>query len=209
MGPSKPFACAVCKTQSCFRGDLERQPVTCPNRQQPELAHDPAPYLAEPLRTEMRIADELPFDELCQKRSRVEELVAFAKEHGMRRLGIAYCVTLTEEAQALGRTLAASGLEAELVCCRVGALDRAEVDLPKKNPEKYSSSCNPVAQAKLLDARDVQLIVAMGLCLGHDLILQKEARAPVTTLVVKDRVHANDPLAALRSAPRHQGTQHE
>jgi uncharacterized metal-binding protein len=30
-------------------------------------------------------------------------------------------------------------------------------------------------------------VAQVGLCVGHDLILQEECQAPVTTLVVKDR----------------------
>ena len=44
----------------------------------------------------------------------------------------------------------------------------------------------------------VQLIVQLGLCLGHDLILQEAARVPVTTLVVKDRALDHHPIEALR-----------
>jgi uncharacterized metal-binding protein len=55
-----------------------------------------------------------------------------------------------------------------------------------------------VAQARLLDEARVELVAAVGLCLGHDLVLQQESVAPVTTLVVKDRVHDHHPIAALR-----------
>lgn len=55
-----------------------------------------------------------------------------------------------------------------------------------------------MAQARLLNERRVNLVVQMGLCLGHDLILQEECDAPVTTLVVKDRVFDHHPLRALR-----------
>ena len=35
-------------------------------------------------------------------------------------------------------------------------------------------------------------------CLGHDLVLQQECHAPVTTLVVKDRALDHHTVAALR-----------
>lgn len=81
---------------------------------------------------------------------------------------------------------------------RVGAVDYDEIGLTKAHPERFASICNPVAQAKLLNEAGVQLIVQLGLCLGHDLILQEEACVPVTTLVVKDRALDHHPIEALR-----------
>jgi uncharacterized metal-binding protein len=117
----------------------------------------------------------------------------------MRRLGVAFCVSMLEEAKALGRRLREEGLEAELVCCRVGAVDMAEVGLAKRHPERFAASCNPLAQARLLDAARVDLVAQMGLCLGHDLVLQDACSAPVTTLVVKDRALDHHPIRALRA----------
>ena len=57
--------------------------------------------------------------------------------------------------------------------------------------------CNPIGQAKVLADAGTELNVAMGLCLGHDLLFAKHSAAPVTTLVVKDRVHGHNPIAAL------------
>jgi len=149
----------------------------------------------------MRIADETPFTPERQARSRVEELVHYARRRGMKRIGVAFCVSLIREAQEVGRLLEAEGLEAELVCCRVGAVDYSEIGLPKAHPERFAAICNPVAQARLLNRARVDLVAQVGLCLGHDLVLQEECQAPVTTLVVKDRVHDHQPVRALREPP--------
>jgi len=147
----------------------------------------------------MAAADQLPFDQDRRLRNRVEELVAFAKARTVTRVGVAFCVSLIREAQRLGEILAGEGLEAELVCCRVGAIDLTEVGLPKANPAKLVASCNPVGQARLLNEAGVGLVAQLGLCLGHDLILQEECMAPVTTLIVKDRALDHHPIAALRN----------
>ncbi len=42
---------------------------------------------------------------------------------------------------------------------------------------------------------DMNIIV--GLCIGHDMIFAKHAEAPVTTLVVKDRVTGHNPASVL------------
>jgi len=97
-----------------------------------------------------------------------------------------------------GEILAEQGLVPELVCCRVGAIDYGEVNMPKANPGKFAAVCNPVAQARLLNEAGVGLVAQLGLSLGHDLILQEECEAPVTTLVVKDRTLDHHPVQALR-----------
>jgi uncharacterized metal-binding protein len=194
-------ACATCHTAASFRGECARMPEGCPTLARPTLTKDMASY-REPERAQiMRVADAAPFTPQREKRSRVEELIFFAQQRGLTRVGVAFCVSMTKEAQALARVLETAGLHAELACCRVGAVDVSELGLEKAHPERFASTCNPVAQARLLDEQRVELIVQLGLCLGHDLILQEEAKAPVTTLVVKDRVFDHDPITALRAAP--------
>jgi uncharacterized metal-binding protein len=196
-----PYACATCTKTSCFRGDLEGMPKTCPTRTDADVATDASPYRDEARAAVMHAADATPFSEDGSKRNRVEELVHFAQARGMRRVGIAFCVTLIKESQELARQLETAGLESELVCCRVGAIDYAEIGLPKAHPDRFAAICNPVAQARLLNRRRVDLVAQVGLCIGHDLILQQHCDAPVTTLVVKDRVFDHHPIMALRRRP--------
>ncbi|MHA1741489.1 MAG: DUF1847 domain-containing protein, partial [Candidatus Thorarchaeota archaeon] len=40
----------------------------------------------------------------------------------------------------------------------------------------------------------------VGLCIGHDMLFNKYSEAPVTTLIVKDRVLGHNPVAGLYSA---------
>lgn len=196
--PSYTSACATCTTAASFRGDCSRMPDACPSLARPEITKDASPYLEPDTAHLMRVADAAPFTPERQKRNRVEELVFFAQERGLQRLGVAYCVSMTKEAQELARRLEREGLHAELACCRIGAVDYDEINLPKAHPDRFAAICNPVAQAKLLDDANVDLIVQMGLCMGHDLLLQQTARAPVTTLVVKDRALDHHPISALR-----------
>lgn len=194
----KPYACSTCTTFSCLRGDFDRMPATCPTRTQPGIARDASAYGEPGIHADMVIADGVPYAPDGKTRNRVEELVAYAKSQGWSRIGIASCVSLTKESQRLARILRENGLEAELVCCRVGAIDYGEIGLGKAHPERFAAICNPVAQARLLNARKVDLVAQVGLCIGHDLILQHECEAPVTTLVVKDRALDHHPVRALR-----------
>jgi uncharacterized metal-binding protein len=192
------FGCLTCSTAASVKCDWARMPEACPTRTRVEVAHDTAPYLEPERHALMVAADATPFTEDRQLRSRVEELVAFAKARGVAKVGVAFCVSLIREAQRLGEILADQGLVPELVCCRVGAIDYGEVDLPKANPGKFAAVCNPVAQARLLNEAGVGLVAQVGLCIGHDLILQEACAAPVTTLVVKDRTLDHHPVQALR-----------
>jgi len=198
----QPFGCIHCATAASFKGNTARMPKTCPTRTHAEVAGDAAPYLSPERRALMRAADATPFTDEGRLRTRVEELVAFAQGRGVHRIGVAFCVSLIREAQELGRTLMAEGLDAALVCCRVGAIDYDQIGLPKAHPDKFAAICNPVAQAKLLNAAKVELVVQVGLCIGHDIVLQEECDAPVTTVVVKDRVLDHHPVSALRGASR-------
>jgi uncharacterized metal-binding protein len=193
-----PYACATCARTSCFRGELDRMPKTCPTRTHHATATDVEPYLDGERAQVMQAANQTPISEDGTKRNRVEELIEFARLQGMQRIGIAYCVTLVKEAQELARRLRSAGIESELVCCRVGAIDYDRIGLPKAHPERFAAICNPVAQARLLNQANVDLVAQVGLCIGHDLILQQECTAPVTTLVVKDRALDHHPVLALR-----------
>ena len=173
-------------------------PEGCPTLSRPGVTRDAAPYLQGELHALMVAADGTPRGADGALRSRVEELVEFARARGMKRVGVAFCVSLLREAQRLGEILRGAGLEASLTCCRVGALDYAEIGLPKAHPERFAAICNPVAQGKLLNEAGVELVVQVGLCIGHDLVLQEVCDAPVTTLVVKDRVFDHQPVLALR-----------
>jgi uncharacterized metal-binding protein len=39
--------------------------------------------------------------------------------------------------------------------------------------------------------------IIVGLCVGHDMLFSKHSSAPVTTLVVKDRVTGHNPVSVL------------
>ena len=124
--------------------------------------------------------------------SRAEEIRHFALRAGYRRIGIAHCVAVRAEAEAFEKMLG-DDFEVTRVGCKVHGIDTAEL-----LEGGSGTSCNPVGQAKVLADAGTELNVAMGLCLGHDLLFAKHSQAPVTTLIVKDRVHAHNPIAALR-----------
>jgi uncharacterized metal-binding protein len=134
------------------------------------------------------------------KLTRVEEIIAFAKRIGAKKIGIATCVGLMEEAKTFAKILKAKGLESYSVICKVGSIDKTEVGIPEELKVQqgcHESLCNPVMQAKLLNKQKTDLNVIVGLCVGHDSLFIKYSKAPVTTLITKDRVLGHNPAAAL------------
>jgi uncharacterized metal-binding protein len=132
--------------------------------------------------------------------TRVEETMDFARRMGWHRLGIAHCVGLTVEAKAARDIFVAGGFEVFTVCCKLGSVDKEAVgvkDEEKLHPGQYESMCNPLAQAALLAQAGTEFNVVMGLCVGHDSLFFMHSKAPVTVLVVKDRVLGHNPVAAL------------
>jgi uncharacterized metal-binding protein len=134
------------------------------------------------------------------KLTRVEEIVAFARRIGARRIGIATCIGLVEEARLFTRVLEAKGFEWHSVLCKVGSVDKSAIGIPdalKIQPGHHEAACNPILQAKLLNAQKTDLNVIIGLCVGHDALFTKHSKALVTTLITKDRVLGHNPAAAL------------
>ncbi len=133
--------------------------------------------------------------------TRVEDTVAFAKLMGYEKIGIATCIGMLDETQRLADILSAQGFLNPLsVCCKTGSIDKLELGLredQKVRPNTFEPACNPVAQAELLNRAGTDLNIIVGLCVGHDIIFTKYSKAPVTTLVTKDRVTGHNPVSVL------------
>jgi uncharacterized metal-binding protein len=127
-----------------------------------------------------------------RKLCRLAELVYYCIEMKLRRIGIAFCEDLREPAAILAGVLNRSFATVP-VSCKVGG------GVGEGSPAITPISCNPVAQAALLNRADTELNVAVGLCMGADCVFAKESDAPVTTLFVKDRSLANNPIGAVYS----------
>jgi uncharacterized metal-binding protein len=107
---------------------------------------------------------------------------------------------LIQEARTFVKVLRAKGLEAFTVVCKIGSVDKTKIGVSEEvkiEKGSYEAMCNPILQAKVLNAQNTELNVLVGLCVGHDSLFIKYSEAPVTTLVTKDRVLAHNPVAAL------------
>ncbi|WP_371379677.1 DUF1847 domain-containing protein [Sporomusa aerivorans] len=137
------------------------------------------------------------------KMTRVEEIIEFADRIGAKKIGIATCAGLIEEAKIFADILAAKGLTYYSAICKVGSVDKTEIGVleeHKVRPGNHEAMCNPILQARILNHQKTDLNVVVGLCVGHDSLFIKYSDALVTTLVTKDRVTGHNPVAALYTA---------
>lgn len=130
--------------------------------------------------------------------TRLEEVMRFAAAMGWRRIGVAFCVGLSEEARVLCRILSRQ-FEVVAACCKTGGVEKERLGLDKIREDRFEAMCNPVAQALLLNDAGTDLNLLVGLCVGHDIIFSQRSAAPVSVLVVKDRVLAHNPAGALHT----------
>jgi uncharacterized metal-binding protein len=145
----------------------------------------------------MKIASEIEARHYMKK-TRLEELILFAKTMGYKRIGLAFCVGLADEAGIIANILG-KDFEVFSACCKVCGIEKEEFKLEKIKPERFEATCNPKAQAILLNEKHTELNVIIGLCIGHDIIFTSNCEASVTTLIVKDRVLAHNPAGAIYS----------
>jgi len=132
--------------------------------------------------------------------TRVEDTIAFAKLMGYQTIGIATCLGLLTETHQLVTILKVQGFNPLSVCCKAGKIDKSELNISEQDkiyPDKFEPACNPIAQAELLNAANTDMNIIVGLCVGHDMLFSKYSHAPVTTLVVKDRVTGHNPVSVL------------
>jgi uncharacterized metal-binding protein len=113
---------------------------------------------------------------------------------------MAFCVGLKQEARMVTDIFSAKGFEMISVNCKVGGVPKESIGLKPEEkimpPGMMETMCNPIAQAQLLNAQQVDLAIMLGLCVGHDTLFLKYIRPPCTVLAVKDRVLGHNPLAA-------------
>jgi len=182
--PREALDCLRCRDRVC----LEGQP--CPGLL-PEL------HCGAPGREEEGLL-EVATDIACEterKLCRVAEFVHFCHGMGYAHVGIAFCVELHRETQILAHLLRRF-LRVTPVCCKIGGRRISEEEVPSR---PCHVACNPKGQAAELNRHNTEINAIVGLCIGCDLVFTRHSRAPVTTLFVKDRSLANNPVGALYS----------
>ena len=181
--------CAICGIKAC-KNNEENLAKNCQNNRKEELKEIESFYQTEENFKISQVAAELS---IPQGLTRIEETMEFARRLGYKKLGLAFCNALSNEAKIVDKIFKYNGFEVESIMCKVGSVSREIVDLEKSN----MPMCNPIAQAKFLNEAKTELNVVIGLCIGHDSLFFKYSEAPVTVLAVKDRILAHNPLGAV------------
>lgn len=134
---------------------------------------------------------------------RLRETAEFCTKMGYKKVGLAFCGGLRQEAKIVADVLRKHGLEVVSVVCKVGGFDKEELGIPgecKIRPGCFEPTCNPITQAALLNEQGTEFNIVLGLCVGHDSLFFAHSKAPATMLVAKDRVTGNNPVAAIYTA---------
>ena len=179
-----PTQCDVCKHKRCYTGkdcfNLAEQSLQAYHGDQLKLAQVASGIEAQ----------------FYMEKTRLEELILFAGRMDYQRLGVAFCIGLSEEARILSEFLRKE-FEVVSVCCKVCGIDKCRLDLDRMKPDTHEAMCNPVGQAMLLNKQHTDLNIICGLCIGHDIQFSQHSEAPVTTFIVKDRMLAHNTAGSL------------
>ena len=125
--------------------------------------------------------------------NRVKEIKNFARQAGVKRIGIAHCVSFPKETKAVENFLS-DEFEVFCVDCKVGHVSKQEM----LGCEGKGFMCNPAGQAEYLKENQTELNISMGLCVGHDMIFNTKSDSPVTVLIVKDQAHRQNPMESFK-----------
>lgn len=201
--------CAKCTRVVCDSKESLKGPENCPTKTKQEIIQQALVEYDDPqVREFARQASiqeaecymNLP-EGLTMRYPRVEEVAQFAKKMGYKKLGIASCLGLKDEAEILSEILENRGFEVVSVCCKAGAIPKERIGITAeqkiKGPGAFEAMCNPITQAKILNDAGTEFNILVGLCVGHDSLFLKYAEAPATVLVAKDRVFGHNPVMGL------------
>lgn len=143
-----------------------------------------------------RIASVIEAKYYCQK-TRLEEAVELVRMLGVKRIGVAFCIGLSDEARMITNIFQKVVPNVFSVCCKCGGIEKSKLNIPQIRGDAVETICNPLGQAHILNRAGTEVNFVVGLCVGHDAIFSKHSVAPVITLIAKDRVTGHNPAAAL------------
>ncbi len=198
--------CAYCPptVRACRHGESEsRGPGFCPSKTDPDSMDRARLAYGDPEVRRIAQAAALVESEGYCRWTRLEEVCQLAKKLGVKKIGIATCISFVDLAHTLSGILESHGFEVASAACKNGGVAKEELglqDSEKIRPGTYEPMCNPISQAQLLNSAGCELNVVLGLCVGHDSLFFRHSKGLATTLVAKDRVLAHNPVGALQLA---------
>ena len=197
------FSCSHCAVTACKNRQEEKYPEFCLTANVDHELLDEVMEIYKKDEEILRIAKTAAEIEgtFYGRKTRVEEIIEFIKRMDYKKIGIATCVGLIQEARLFTKILDKYKINYYVVGCKVGAVDKTEIGVPEELKLNrgcgHESMCNPIMQAKILNKEGTDFNIIIGLCVGHDTLFTMYAKAPTTTLIAKDRVLAHNPVGAL------------
>lgn len=196
-------SCIDCGIGSCNLKDSPFPEFCTTTNMDDEVLRDAMEAYEDPENRKVTIAAAEVEADNYMKMTRLEETIEFAKKIGAKKIGIATCLGLLKESNILARILRSHGFEVYGAACKAGMQKKVDVGIPARCEVVGENMCNPILQAKLLNAEGTDLNILVGLCVGHDSMFYKYSEALVTTLVAKDRVLAHNPVAAIYQSDKY------
>jgi uncharacterized metal-binding protein len=186
----------ICPKQGCWRGNDTDIPSYCQANNYLEELSEATKEYNRPSAVSLYKAASVVGEHNNGMTPRIQEALLLAKELKLKRIGFAACVAMVWELGYLKELFTRDGFEVFTAGCQIGRVDAESRGVPEVK-DCVRSWCNPIAQARILNSDDTQLNFILGLCMGHDILFNQYSEAPVSTLIVKDRVTGNNPAAAL------------
>jgi uncharacterized metal-binding protein len=196
---AKTILCHQCKTNDCISRYPQGMPDYCQAQKFGGIVEASKKQFNEPEVAKIHLATAKVLKRGGFEWTRVQQCIEFARELGVKKVGLAVCVGLIRDGRELARFLTRAGFEVVSVACMIGAVDAEETGIPHEWVGQNGISCNPIAQAEIMNKECTELNLICGLCIGHDTIFIKYSNAPVTYIVVKDNVTGNNPSAVFYS----------
>jgi uncharacterized metal-binding protein len=196
------FSCAKCNVHACSKNLEDKKPgLQCPSKGKKHITEKSIEkYKTNEEDHKLAYNSALVESEGYCKDVRLLEIINFAKKCGFKKLGIAFCIGLANEAKVVAKIMELHGFDLKSITCKFSGVDKEELGI--KNSEKvcpdcFESMCNPIGQAMYLNEEETDFNIMIGLCVGHDSLFFKYSEAPTTVFTVKDRVLGHNPLAAI------------
>ena len=124
------YSCASCTIYACGEPRPEKLPTNCPMRKT-ELMNTAFQTYSEPDNKTFYItASELEAAGYCQW-PRLKETIELCRRMGYRRVGLAFCRGLRNEAKIVASVLRNAGLEVVSVICKTGGVDKELCGIPE------------------------------------------------------------------------------
>jgi uncharacterized metal-binding protein len=188
--------CNICANNSCIDNYQKGIQTCCPAKKYSKIIEDTKSEYMKPEVIEIYKASSKVTTDGYEKWTRIQECIEFTKYLGIKKIGLASCIALIDELKMMSKLFDKLDIEIVATACKIGAITAEARGIPEIDGLK-GTTCNPIAQAKIMNSQNTQLNFTLGLCIGHDILFSMYSKAPVSTVIVKDRVTGNNPAVAL------------